>query len=139
MKRIVFAVSLAWVLALAGGVAAAQSDGGRWQGQQGPQGGPHGDGRGGHGPRDGHGDQGRGPGPRPQDWGRNGWRGGQPHGWARGENYHSYYRGPTYVVADYGRYHLRRPPQGYHWIRDNSGNYLMVAIATGVIADLLLH
>lgn len=43
------------------------------------------------------------------------------------------------VVNDYSRYHVRHPPRGYHWVRDDRGNLLMVAIATGIIADLLLH
>ncbi len=62
-----------------------------------------------------------------------------PHRWARGQRYQDYYRGPVYVVNDYGYYDLRRPPRGYHWIRDDRGNMLMVAVATGIIADLLLH
>ena len=56
-----------------------------------------------------------------------------------GQRYRDYYRGPVYVVNDYGHYHVRRPPRGYHWVRDDRGNLLMVAIATGIIADLLLH
>ncbi|CAE6816938.1 RcnB family protein [Xanthomonas arboricola] len=55
--------------------------------------------------------------------------------WARGQRYH----GPVYVINDYDRYNLRRPPYGYRWQRDNTGNLLLVAIATGVIADLVLN
>lgn len=62
-----------------------------------------------------------------------------PHRWARGQRYHDYYRGPVYVVHDYGRYHVRRPPHGYHWVRDDRGNLLMVAIATGIIADIVFN
>ena len=54
--------------------------------------------------------------------------------WTRG---HRYY-GPNYVVRDYGYYRLRQPPRGYHWVRANN-NYLLVAIATGVILDIALH
>lgn len=54
--------------------------------------------------------------------------------WARG---HRYY-GPNYVVSNYGYYRLRQPPRGYHWIRSDN-NYLLVAIATGVILDIALH
>lgn len=61
------------------------------------------------------------------------------YGWAPGHRYRDYYGGPVYVVNDYGRYHLRRPPYGYHWVRDDVGNMLMVAVATGIIADLVLH
>lgn len=61
------------------------------------------------------------------------------YGWAPGHRYRDYYSGPVYVVNDYGRYHVRRPPYGYHWVRDDTGNLLMVAIASGIIADLVLH
>ena len=66
-------------------------------------------------------------------------RPGPPHGWARGHDYRRGYRGPVYVINDYSRYDLRRPPRGHHWIRDDRGNMLLVAVATGIIADLLLH
>lgn len=62
-----------------------------------------------------------------------------PYGWGRGLDYRRGYAGPVYVVNDYARYDLRHPPYGHRWIRDDRGNYLMVAIATGIIADLLLH
>jgi Ni/Co efflux regulator RcnB len=39
---------------------------------------------------------------------------------------------------DYRRYHLRRPPRGYEW-REVNGNYVMVAVATGLIASLILN
>lgn len=63
----------------------------------------------------------------------------RPYGFERGHRYSNYYGGPVYVVSDYSRYHLRRPPNGHRWIRDDRGNMLMVAIATGIIADLVLH
>ncbi|WP_434027266.1 RcnB family protein [[Pseudomonas] boreopolis] len=67
------------------------------------------------------------------------YRAGPPYGWAVGRRYYDSYRGPIYVVDDYPRYYLRRPPRGYHWVRDDTGNFLMVAIATGIIADLVLN
>lgn len=60
------------------------------------------------------------------------------YGWRVGYPYRNYYSGPVYVVNDYPRYHLRRPPYGHQWIRDDRGNMLMVAIATGVIAQYVL-
>ncbi|MDL5365142.1 RcnB family protein [Xanthomonas sp. NCPPB 2654] len=58
-----------------------------------------------------------------------------PPPWARGQRYY----GPNYVVYDYDRYQVRRPPYGYRWVRDDRGNLLMVAIASGIIADLVLN
>lgn len=56
--------------------------------------------------------------------------------WERGHALPYEYR--REVVSNYGYYHLRRPPRGYHWVRAN-GDYLLVAVATGVIADIILH
>lgn len=60
------------------------------------------------------------------------------YGWQVGRPYRNYYSGPVYVVNDYGHRHLRRPPRGHHWIRDDRGDMLLVAIATGIIADVVL-
>jgi len=51
--------------------------------------------------------------------------------WERG---HRYY-GRNVVVYDYGSYRLRPPPRGYHWVRENN-DFLLVALATGVILDI---
>ena len=68
-----------------------------------------------------------------------GYRPGYGYGWQRGHRYRDYYRGPIYVVNDYPRYQLRRPPYGHHWIRDDRGNMLLVAVATGIIADYIIN
>ena len=62
-----------------------------------------------------------------------------PPRWARGARYYNQGYGPTYVVNDYGYYGLRNPPRGYGWRRDDRGDFLLVALATGIIADLVLH
>jgi len=51
--------------------------------------------------------------------------------WERG---HRYY-GRNTVVYDYGSYRLRPPPRGYHWVRENN-DFLLVAVATGIIFDI---
>lgn len=38
--------------------------------------------------------------------------------------------------VDYRHYHLHAPPRGYEW-REVDGNYVMAAIATGVIASVV--
>ena len=63
----------------------------------------------------------------------------RPYGFQRGHRYSHYYGGPVYVINDYDRYHVRRPPHGHRWIRDDRGNMLMVAIATGIIADIVFN
>ena len=45
--------------------------------------------------------------------------------WRRGEH------------IDYREYHLRAPPRGYEWRRVD-GNYVLAAVATGVIASVIV-
>jgi Ni/Co efflux regulator RcnB len=55
------------------------------------------------------------------------WRRGarmRPEDWGRGER------------IDYRRYHLHAPPRGYEW-RQVDGNYVLAAVATGVIASVI--
>src|SRR5690554_176305 len=60
-----------------------------------------------------------------------------PPPWARGRHYGYGGYAPTYVVHDYGPYGLRHPPRGHHWRRSDAGDFLLVAIATGIIADVI--
>ena len=39
--------------------------------------------------------------------------------------------------VDYRSHHLRRPARGYEW-RQVDGNYVMAAVATGVIASMIM-
>ena len=72
-----------------------------------------------------------------QDW--QGQRGAGPDNqYHRGQRYPSEYRGHQYVVDDWRGHNLRQPPRGYHWVQ-SGGDYLLVAITTGVILDLLLN
>jgi Ni/Co efflux regulator RcnB len=59
-------------------------------------------------------------------------------GWRRGDRLPYAYRHRNYVVDDWRGHHLRQPPRGYEWVQDG-GDYLLVAIATGVIAEILLN
>ena len=60
-----------------------------------------------------------------------GWR-----GWRRGDRLPSYYRN-SYRTVDYRYYHVRPPPRGYHYVRDDRGDLLLVGIATGVILGII--
>jgi len=62
---------------------------------------------------------------------------GPNHEYYRGDRLPAEYRHRNYVVDDWRGHRLSAPPRGYHWVQ--SGNdYILVAIATGVIAQLLL-
>lgn len=59
--------------------------------------------------------------------------------WSRGVRYDHRGYAPTYVVRDYGDYGLYAPPRGYHWRRDDRGDFILVAIATGLIASVIFR
>jgi Ni/Co efflux regulator RcnB len=56
--------------------------------------------------------------------------------WRKGEHmrHEDWDRGER---IDYRHYHLRRPPHGYEW-REVDGNYVLAAVATGVIASVVV-
>ena len=63
-------------------------------------------------------------------------RGYAVRSWSYGQRMPSYYRSNQYVVSDYGRYGLRQPPRGYHYVR--SGNdVVLTAVATGLITAVI--
>lgn len=71
--------------------------------------------------------------------GRDPYRGAGPdHRWTRGTRVPPQYRGHNYVVNDWRGHHLAAPPRGHQWIQ-NGSDYLLVAIATGVIASMVLN
>jgi Ni/Co efflux regulator RcnB len=77
-------------------------------------------------------------GPRPGYWFAPGY-GYRPvshFGWRRGTYVPVGYR--NYYVQDWGYYGLRPPPPGYRWIYAD-GNFVLMAAATGLIADLVIH
>jgi Ni/Co efflux regulator RcnB len=58
--------------------------------------------------------------------------------WRRGGHIPHHYRSHQYVVNDWRGHRLHAPPHGYHWVQVG-GDYVLVAIATGIIAQLLLN
>ena len=62
---------------------------------------------------------------------------GPDHRWYRGDRLPPAYRSRTYVVEDWRNHRLSAPPRGYQWVQYGS-DYLLVAIATGVITSLIL-
>jgi Ni/Co efflux regulator RcnB len=67
-------------------------------------------------------------------YGRPGFRPGY-RAWSRGDRLPPGYH---YTVVDYrGRY--APPPRGYHYVRDDRGDVLLAAIATGLIASVIVN
>lgn len=62
---------------------------------------------------------------------------GPDHAFRKGGRLPPAYRQRQYVVDDWRGHHLSAPPRGYHWVQ-TGGDYVLVAIATGVILQLLL-
>jgi len=80
------------------------------------------------------GNQGRG-----NAYGHGNQRGAGPnHAFYRGERLPAQYRHRQYVVDDWRGHRLSAPPRGYHWVQTGA-DYVLVAIATGVILQLLLN
>ncbi|WP_353980396.1 RcnB family protein [Salinicola endophyticus] len=49
-----------------------------------------------------------------------------------------YYRDDRYWVRDWHARHLREPPRGYRWLNID-GDYVLAAVATGVITAIILN
>ena len=62
---------------------------------------------------------------------------GPDHQFHRGERMPREFRSSHYVVDDWRGHHLSAPPRGYHWVQ-TGGDYVLIAIASGIIAQLLL-
>lgn len=58
------------------------------------------------------------------------------YGLQRGERLPPAYRHRSYVVEDWRLHRLRMPPRGHQWVAIGA-DYLLVAIATGIIVDVL--
>jgi len=56
--------------------------------------------------------------------------------WRRGGRVPTEYRGRNYVVNDWRGHHLNAPPRGYQWM-GVGGDYVLAAIATGLIAQII--
>jgi Ni/Co efflux regulator RcnB len=56
----------------------------------------------------------------------------------RGDRLSPEYRNRSYVVDDWRGHHLSAPPRGYHWVQMGT-DYVLVAIATGIILQLMLN
>ena len=67
-------------------------------------------------------------------WGRDY---GSNHHWRRGQRvgYNDWNSAP---VVDYRQHHLRQPPRGYEW-RESNGQYILAAVATGLIASIIIN
>ena len=68
---------------------------------------------------------------------RDGRGAGPYHTFHRGERLPLEYRSRQYVVEDWRGHHLSAPPRGYQWVQTGT-DYVLAAIATGVILQLIL-
>ena len=56
--------------------------------------------------------------------------------WRTGQRY-PYYNNNRYWIQDYGSYDLPPPRYGYRYYRDNNGDIVMAAIASGIIGLII--
>ena len=57
--------------------------------------------------------------------------------WHKGGRLPAQYRDHQYVVDNWRMHHLAPPPRGYHWVQVGN-DYVLAAIATGIITQLIL-
>ena len=75
---------------------------------------------------------------QPNEWRHDGRGAGPSHNWYRGGHLPAEYRSRYYVVDDWRSHRLYAPPRGYQWVQAG-GDYVLVAIATGIITAILLN
>src|SRR5512140_2515854 len=63
---------------------------------------------------------------------------GPDHNFHPGDRLPQEYRHHNYVVNDWRGHHLSPPPPGYQWVQTGA-DYVLIAIATGLIVQLLLQ
>ena len=62
---------------------------------------------------------------------------GPRHDLYRGGRLPATYHNRQYVVDNWRSHRLSAPPRGYHWVQVG-GDYVLAAVATGIIASVLL-
>lgn len=72
-----------------------------------------------------------------QGWATSGRGAGPYRRWHAGDRLPYEYRHRNYVVSDWRGHRLYQPPGGYQWVQTGD-DYVLVAIATGIIAALAL-
>lgn len=92
-----------------------------------------------HDDRRGNGDRWRG---NDNDRRRGGdaWQGrgaGPDHRFHRGSRLPAEWRHNRYVINDWRSHRLNAPPRGHHWVQPGA-DYVLVAVATGLILQILL-
>jgi Ni/Co efflux regulator RcnB len=60
----------------------------------------------------------------------------RPH-WSRGDRLPEQYRQNRYTVSDWKQHNLRTPPRGYRWVSNDNDQYLLAAITTGIILEIV--
>lgn len=139
-RKALLAVSTLLSFAILSAPVSADDHGRDW----GHDGGPHGHHfdhggpdwhHGGPGPGPGRGDHHWHDGPGPGYGNSFAWQG---HRFEPGRRFPHGFHGPQYRVDDWHRRGLPEPPYGHRWSYID-GNYVLVAIATGVITSIILN
>ena len=142
--RITYLISAVLFSSLISSVAVRADDHGPWGGHHE---GPGGGGRGWQGPHGGQGWHGHPGGPEWHHGGPPSFRPGpdrgnsfawQGHHFEPGRRFPHDFHGPRYRVDDWHRRGLPAPPYGQRWSYID-GNYVLVAVATGIITSIILN
>lgn len=55
--------------------------------------------------------------------------------WRKGDRLGAYHT--RYVEVDWRTRHLKAPPRGYHYVQTDTGDIILAAVATGLIASII--
>ena len=61
------------------------------------------------------------------------------HRFQRGDQVPYQFRQRQYYVNDWRAHQLYAPPYGHQWVRSDTGDYILMALATGLIVNLMLN
>ena len=64
-------------------------------------------------------------------------KGWEKQAWKRGDRIPLAYVDSRYYINDYRVYRLQPPPAGYRWVRPMDDRYLLVNLASGLVAEAL--
>ena len=57
--------------------------------------------------------------------------------WSRGDRLPREYMQERFFVTNWQQHNLRQPPRGYRWVRNDSNDFFLVLISTGVLLEVV--
>lgn len=65
--------------------------------------------------------------------------GHEHHHWRRGERLDARYHSRNYMISDWRQHGWRAPPRGYAYYRTDTGDVVLAAVASGIVASVIAN